>query len=167
MKFYYEDNKEATWGTDKWSMPVKHIIEVLEKQGEQKDILEDATLDNNEDGLIAETIRYKNEKKPAEWSEEDNKIIEEIINDIECAKAINYHTPIEGYEFRKNWLKSLKPKNRWKPSEEMLEALFKKLLNDSLEHLEKRNKNEMDCLTVLQTNMKNIESKYNYINIIN
>jgi len=36
MKFYYEDNKEATWGTDKWSMPVKHIIEVLEKQGEQK-----------------------------------------------------------------------------------------------------------------------------------
>jgi hypothetical protein len=36
MKFYYEDNEEATWGTDKWSMPVKHIIEVLEKQGEQK-----------------------------------------------------------------------------------------------------------------------------------
>lgn len=35
MKFYYEDNKDATWGTYKWSMPVKHIIEVLEKQGEQ------------------------------------------------------------------------------------------------------------------------------------
>ena len=34
-----------------------------EKQGEQKDILEDAILDSNEDGLIAETIRYKNEKK--------------------------------------------------------------------------------------------------------
>lgn len=34
MKFYYEENKEAIWGTDKWSMPVKHIIEVLEKQGE-------------------------------------------------------------------------------------------------------------------------------------
>ena len=29
MKFYYEDNKDATWGTYKWSMPVKHIIEVL------------------------------------------------------------------------------------------------------------------------------------------
>lgn len=36
MKFYYEDNEEATWGTDKWSMPVKYIIEVLEKQGKQK-----------------------------------------------------------------------------------------------------------------------------------
>ena len=35
MKFYYEDNEEATWGTDKWSMPVKHIIEVLEAQGSQ------------------------------------------------------------------------------------------------------------------------------------
>ena len=40
MKFYYEDNEEATWGTNKWSMPVKHIIEVLEKQGEQKPIVE-------------------------------------------------------------------------------------------------------------------------------
>lgn len=36
MRFYYEDNENATWGTDKWSMPVKHIIDVLEKQGEQK-----------------------------------------------------------------------------------------------------------------------------------
>lgn len=32
MKFYYEDNEYATWGTEKWSMPVKHIIDVLEKQ---------------------------------------------------------------------------------------------------------------------------------------
>lgn len=36
MKFYYEDNEDATWGTEKWSMPVKHIIDVLEKKGEQK-----------------------------------------------------------------------------------------------------------------------------------
>ena len=36
MRFYYEDNKDATWGTDKWSMPVKHIIDVLEKQDNQK-----------------------------------------------------------------------------------------------------------------------------------
>ena len=49
----------------------------------------------------------KIEQKPA-WSEEDEKIIEEIINDIECARAINYHAPKEGYEFRENWLKSLK-----------------------------------------------------------
>ena len=35
----------------------------FEKQGEQKDILEDAILDSNEDGLIAETIRYKKERQ--------------------------------------------------------------------------------------------------------
>lgn len=34
MKFYYEDNEEATWGTEKFSMKVKDIISWLEKQGE-------------------------------------------------------------------------------------------------------------------------------------
>lgn len=36
LKFYYDDNHEATWGTDKWSMPVKHIIDVLESINEEK-----------------------------------------------------------------------------------------------------------------------------------
>lgn len=36
MKFYYEDNNEATWGTSKFSMKVKDILSWLEKQGEQK-----------------------------------------------------------------------------------------------------------------------------------
>lgn len=36
MKFYYEDNEEATWGTEKFSMKVKDILSWLEKQGEQK-----------------------------------------------------------------------------------------------------------------------------------
>jgi hypothetical protein len=42
----------------------EHIAKIreLDKQ-EQKDILEDTILDSNEDGLIAETIRYKNEQK--------------------------------------------------------------------------------------------------------
>jgi len=61
------------------------------------------------------------EQKPA-WSEEDNRIIEEIINDIECARAINYHAPKEGYEFRENWLKSLKgrvqPQPKWSEEDE-------------------------------------------------
>ena len=36
MKFYCEDNEEATWGTEKFSMKVKDIISWLEKQGNQK-----------------------------------------------------------------------------------------------------------------------------------
>lgn len=35
MKFYYEDNEEATWGTAKFSMKVKDILAWLEKQGER------------------------------------------------------------------------------------------------------------------------------------
>lgn len=35
MRFYYEDNEEATWGTEKFSIKVKDILSWLEKQGEQ------------------------------------------------------------------------------------------------------------------------------------
>ena len=38
----------------------------LEKQGEPTDIPVDAVLDSNKDGLIADTIKYKNEQKPVE-----------------------------------------------------------------------------------------------------
>lgn len=31
MKFYYEDNEEAMWGTEKFSMKVKDILNWLEK----------------------------------------------------------------------------------------------------------------------------------------
>jgi len=81
---------------DEWDRnECEKYIDWLEKQGE-KDILEDAILDGNEDGLIAETIRYKNEKqvekKPviemksaAESigvdSETYNKIVDECIFD--------------------------------------------------------------------------------------
>ena len=42
MKFYYEDNKEATWGTEKFSMKVKDILSWLEKQGEFTENKDDA-----------------------------------------------------------------------------------------------------------------------------
>ena len=51
-------------------------------------------------------------------------------------------------------------------NKEMLEGLFKTQLIDKLEFLEKRNKNESSCLTVLNTNMDTIKSIYNYIIII-
>ena len=35
MKFYYEDNEEAMWGTDKFQMKVKDILSWLEKQVEK------------------------------------------------------------------------------------------------------------------------------------
>ena len=93
-----------------------------EKQGEQeKDILEDAILDGNEDGLIAETIRYKNEKQSKQkpvWSEEDERLCQCLIEDQKEALDIVHndkygHSEIisdlkEMYHERIDWLKSLK-----------------------------------------------------------
>ena len=133
MKFYYENNKEATWGTDKWSMPVKHIIEVLEKQGEQKPAeprfrfsIGDEIKSENEEPLTITKIddkgywsndlficgfedSYKWEligkliDTPV-WSEED----ENMLNN--CIAAI-VHPDCFSYSFMDEaevWLKSLK-----------------------------------------------------------
>ena len=105
---------------------IEECIAWLEKQGDkEKDILEDAILDGNEDGLIAETIRYKNEKqgeqKPA-WSEEDEELMKwSIINLTELKDRF-------GEEYGKvgdciDWLKSLRLQSQWKPSAFHLECI--------------------------------------------
>lgn len=63
------DSDNESWSS--YDVSKSDVLAWLEKQGEkEKDILEDAILDGNEDGLIAETIRYKHgkqdEKKPAD-----------------------------------------------------------------------------------------------------
>ena len=45
-------------------------------------------------------------------------------------------------------------------SKEILEKLFNKQLKTTLEELEKRNSNESACLTLLNSNIKSIESNY-------
>ena len=182
MKFYYEDDEEATWGTDKWSMPVKYIIKVLEKQCEQKpadkvepkfkvkyagseyNVLEikeiagvtyygiedepnhiDYVLSDNCEIIGGYGIKGNgcsfptkptifSEKKPKRmvsaeakeamydkpacaWSEEDddaawmNDIISKVENNLQLNKA------------EIDWLKSLKERITWKPSEEQMDAL--------------------------------------------
>ena len=60
MKFYYEDNEEATWGTEKFSMKVKDILTWLETQGEHKAEPKfhkgDWCIDN-EDGVIFQIVK--------------------------------------------------------------------------------------------------------------
>ena len=56
--------------------------------------------------------------KPAEWNEEDEKMLNEIIHDVvelKNAKSIN------GLKCKIDWLKSLRPS--WKPSEEDINAI--------------------------------------------
>ena len=120
----------------------KDILAWLEKQGQkEKDILEDAVLDGNENGLIAETIRYKKEKQSKQkpvWSEEDERLYQCLIEDQEEAldKVSNNkhgHSEIisdlkEMYRERIDWLQSLKgrvqPQNQWKPNDLQMSALW-------------------------------------------
>lgn len=65
-------------------------------------------------------------QKPAEWSEEDEKHIHSIISTIECCKA-QYKEAIaviEQYDSDLDWLKSLKDRYTWKPSDEQMDALL-------------------------------------------
>ncbi len=59
------------------------------------------------------------------WSEEDNEYIKSIISTIECSKAQFPNSPavLEAYNSDLIWLKSLKDRCTWKPSEEHIEAL--------------------------------------------
>jgi len=57
----------------------------------------------------------KIEQKPAEWSEEDERMLESIISDFAAG-----HKSSIGQD---KWLKSLKPQNHWKPTKEQMGAL--------------------------------------------
>ena len=82
---------------------------------------------------ILENPEKYNLCKPAEWSEEDEKMRQRIIRHIESEyqdwckdKYGNSEIISDGKEScreRIAWLKSLRPQPHWKPSEEQMEAL--------------------------------------------
>ena len=87
----------------------KHIIDIIKDNAKSKCIPCDAE--------IAYLERLK-EQKPAEWSKEDEK----------CCKiallALNDH-PLNQDELKTfNWLRALKSRFGWKPSEEQMDDLF-------------------------------------------
>lgn len=91
------------------------------------------------------SLKKQGEQKPA-WSEEDKKVIdciEEVLyshldyvkEDIRCTKRERKETK-ENFDKCIDWLKSLRPQNRWKPSEEMLEALYRVIPENVMEKSE-------------------------------
>lgn len=70
-----------------------------------------------------------------EWSEKDEAHIKSIISTIECSKAQfpNSIAVVEAYNSDLDWLKSLKPQNRWKPSEEQMKALYDSIPGNVME----------------------------------
>lgn len=83
-------------------------------------------------------IRNRVQPQPKqEWSEEDDKILNAIIKDIqeqhqEAMWKINTgNTVAVSTEYIIDWLKSIKPQPRWKPTEEQLSAMDWEIRNTS------------------------------------
>ena len=80
----------------------------------------------SDDGILEHkcaisAVKKLYEQKPAAWSEEDEEMIRSIFLGIEAySPSIIYGN---GKEKVLNWLKSLRPQNTWKPSDEQLKKL--------------------------------------------
>ena len=123
----------------------KNWIAWLEKQGEQKpwgeederirqDIenlihfaLEDGSAvspaaNTTKEGAISWIQSLKDRVQPKqEWSEEDESHIRYLIECLEhCKKGVALTMTTSTSQEYINWLKSLKPQNRWQPSDEQL-----------------------------------------------
>ena len=101
---------------------VDNALSYLEKQKEQK-------LTDRE---MKEVLRWEYEKgksdaiaemKPAEWSEEDEKMLKLLILELE-EEGKDVNVP-ELYRVEIDWLKSPRPQPHWKPSDEQMKALDK------------------------------------------
>ena len=64
-------------------------------------------------------VKWQKEQKPAEWSEEDVEILKLII------ARLHSHPNVSAEEYDKdyNWLKTLKDRFTWKPSDEQMKQL--------------------------------------------
>ena len=89
-------------------------------------IIEDAICTNEAQQLVktkygleltnlADWLENQGSQKPA-WSEEDEYVYNEILKRVEKKKLCEHDL-----EYIYNWLKSLRPQNRWKPSDEQID----------------------------------------------
>ncbi len=119
---------ESSWN----GIPIRSIFAWLEKQKEQKPVVTHGETYHVDTLGTQQVIAGKMPQKPAEWSEEDEKMLKcclIAINHYEKTCNIGDHLPtkfnINGYlasvDKVKSWLKSLRP--HWKPSEEQMKAL--------------------------------------------
>lgn len=100
-------------------------LSYLEKQKEQKP------------WKVGANAYFTPEQKPAEWSEEDDKMLQRIIRHTESEYqdwcndkygnseivSDGKRSCLERLDWLENRLKSLRPQSHWKPSEEQMDAL--------------------------------------------
>jgi hypothetical protein len=91
----------------------------------------------------AKNLRFlvEKEQKPTEWSEEDLQMLQDVISGLEATKQLTYaHEPQGKAQMQEkiDWLKSLRPQNTWKPSEEHFELEeFAKIVRGNLTGISK------------------------------
>ena len=136
----------------------KEMIAWLEKQGEQKIKTPEESLgiDSDTYNKIVDECIY-GEQKPA-WSEEDERNLQGIIDEIEVNKNHAPDYDVATYNRFLSWLKSLKERYTWKPSDEQMKAL-KDALNDSI--FQYNFKGSMIKEEVTRKHAETIESLYN------
>lgn len=110
-----KDQKPVITGDDvAWIDDLKHDLEHPEELDEK----------------VQEALKKR--QKPAEWSEEDERMLEPIISDLrELCNCETDEELISDYEDRIAWLKSLRPQPHWKPSEYTL-SLVKKVADGEM-----------------------------------
>lgn len=89
----------------------KHIIKIL-------DNLAPCHWDGNEKAKCIAYLERQKEQKPAKWSEEDERMREDVIKFIETGWTDN------GKSHLIPWLKSLRPQPHWKPSEDQIQVIY-------------------------------------------
>ena len=87
----------------------------------------------SDDGILEhkcaiEAVKRLYKQKPT-WSEEDEHILEAIIKEIEANKTAGPEYDEKVYDMFLSWLKSLKERYTWKPSDEQMEALYTYIYN--------------------------------------
>ena len=84
-----------------------------------------AGLDPNDTDTIKEQAELLLELAPkTEWSEEDERNLQGIIDEIEANKNQAPDYDLATYDRFLSWLKSLKVRYTWKPSDEQMQALL-------------------------------------------
>jgi len=121
-----------------WLTELKELKEQKSAWSEEDEEMLEDVRDNFEfnkgemtDALIAQydrffdKIKYLQPQSKQEWSEEDENHVKSILSTIECCKTQFPNTPavVEVYNTDIAWLKSLKERYTWKPSEEQLHYL--------------------------------------------
>lgn len=115
--------------TTKWTKEMidEKFEELVEEYHKQKPVVTHGETYHVDTLGTQQVIAGKMPQKPAEWSEENEDMLNSCISSIEEAKENRYaYKETDGdtsYDHEIDWLKSLRPQPHWKPSKVQMKAL--------------------------------------------